>query len=1051
MSSLSNPLSSLGVAIGSIAGFLEMLGGADELDGFTTREVVHQYILPAVASKHHTQSVAELLAKEHPNPSLTTPTHFIVHTWEYLFMDTMNALLDSFEESPDTIIWIDIFSVNQAEVKVCVDYVHNFYNTVLGPISASTSTSTSLPTTTFTNILLVSSSIGNHILLKRTWCLLELYHFSLSSRKIPVDFCMTNQQWKKFRKDVLCVEATDMLIKLTQAPNIAESLTHDKADKDLIYDFMVNDRKVKEEKWNLAVTRVIRECILENIEKKKSFLVYLDEFDVAVKKNVKKIIGYLYEDQGNLLTATGQLGEAIDEFERCLEIKNDLAEMDDDTTLTVLKRMALLHARLDQNQKALSLFKDIYDRTKDKYGETHQFTLDALLGIAHMYTKLGEYEQACTWYSECYDKKKELLESHHIDILSLMEDLATMHYKLNKNEECISLLSSLLKVRSQLLPDDHLDIIETTEKLADAYTRINSLDKALPLYEGCMRKRRVLCGNDHINTLDSMAVLAHTHQMLGNFNLAIKFYEECMDGRTLLLGNDHPLTEYTMRKLADLFYVTKQFDRALPLYEFIFVQKEIMKTENTPETLQSISILASIYQGLERSGQAVPLYEEVLVRARELYLNGTDAKGKNKIENTMNILAGLYLQQEKYEESMKMYEEILEIEQERLSDDDDHLRELMIVLAGIYRQCNEYVKSVNMHTKLYESIRVQRGEHDDSTLETCMALADVYYENDQYKSALPLYDKIYSCKVEKGIDNDDDEEMYKLVCLCAGMYYDEENFKKALPYNERLLNIAKTRHGLENPAVIETMHILGDIYIQVSNYSKAMPMLSQCIELKKAVLGEKIDDEKGDVLMLTKVLMELYTNECMYKEAIPLYVDVLEVDTKSLGGEHGDVMHTQTLLGNAYLILKDWEEALPVYKSIHERRLKLLGRDDEKTVNAMNNLAFLYKTLGMLEEYAPLHKEVILARELARMENLKSGEDEDKADQYIFELKRSAMDLLEVSPPSALEVAAAIEKDKELDQKEVQNALKGISADGKKVEYKIVGRLAPDYENNGNS
>ena len=120
-------------------------------------------------------------------------------------------------------------------------------------------------------------------------------------------------------------------------------------------------------------------------------------------------------------------------------------------------------------------------------------------------------------------------------------------------------------------------------------------------------------------------------------------------------------------------------------------------------------------------------------------------------------------------------------------------------------------------------------------------------------------------------------------------------------------------------------------------------------------------------------------------------------------------------------------------------------------MNAMNNLAFLYKTLGMLEEYAPLHKEVILARELARMENLKSGEDEDKADQYIFELKRSAMDLLEVSPPSALEVAAAIEKDKELDQKEVQNALKGISADGKKVEYKIVGRLAPDYENNGNS
>ena len=45
----------LGVAVSSIEPFIDALGGPDELSCFTTKEVVNQYILPTIATKHHSQ------------------------------------------------------------------------------------------------------------------------------------------------------------------------------------------------------------------------------------------------------------------------------------------------------------------------------------------------------------------------------------------------------------------------------------------------------------------------------------------------------------------------------------------------------------------------------------------------------------------------------------------------------------------------------------------------------------------------------------------------------------------------------------------------------------------------------------------------------------------------------------------------------------------------------------------------------------------------------------------------------------------------------------
>ena len=65
------------------------------------------------------------LNQRQPNhPAMGTATVFISHAWLYKFLDVLDALQHYFLSDPDTIVWFDVFSVNQhdAEKEVDLDF-----------------------------------------------------------------------------------------------------------------------------------------------------------------------------------------------------------------------------------------------------------------------------------------------------------------------------------------------------------------------------------------------------------------------------------------------------------------------------------------------------------------------------------------------------------------------------------------------------------------------------------------------------------------------------------------------------------------------------------------------------------------------------------------------------------------------------------------------------------------------------------------------------------------------------------------------------------------
>jgi hypothetical protein len=99
-----------GLPVSALANFVTICGGENKIKSLSTRQVVEKYILPTTGSLG--RSYCELVKTR--EPSLISPASvYISHSWGARFMDTYRAIKYHFRHEPHTVIWMDIFCLNQ--------------------------------------------------------------------------------------------------------------------------------------------------------------------------------------------------------------------------------------------------------------------------------------------------------------------------------------------------------------------------------------------------------------------------------------------------------------------------------------------------------------------------------------------------------------------------------------------------------------------------------------------------------------------------------------------------------------------------------------------------------------------------------------------------------------------------------------------------------------------------------------------------------------------------------------------------------------------------
>lgn len=96
--------------VSALTNFVAICGGEKRIKSLSTRQVVDKYILPITASAR--SSYCDLVRSR--EASMVSPaTVYISHSWGARFTDTLRAIKYHFRHAPETVIWIDIFCLNQ--------------------------------------------------------------------------------------------------------------------------------------------------------------------------------------------------------------------------------------------------------------------------------------------------------------------------------------------------------------------------------------------------------------------------------------------------------------------------------------------------------------------------------------------------------------------------------------------------------------------------------------------------------------------------------------------------------------------------------------------------------------------------------------------------------------------------------------------------------------------------------------------------------------------------------------------------------------------------
>ena len=99
-----------GVKLSFVNEFYGFCGGREKLEGLSTTDVCEKFIKPA--TKMLEVSFCDLL-KSAKHPAVGVGQVFISHAWKYKFLDVVDALQFHFADTPDIIIWFDLYSNNQ--------------------------------------------------------------------------------------------------------------------------------------------------------------------------------------------------------------------------------------------------------------------------------------------------------------------------------------------------------------------------------------------------------------------------------------------------------------------------------------------------------------------------------------------------------------------------------------------------------------------------------------------------------------------------------------------------------------------------------------------------------------------------------------------------------------------------------------------------------------------------------------------------------------------------------------------------------------------------
>ena len=528
----------LGIKVRYLQPFLNLICPHENINlikDYTTTDICEQFIRPFTES--FKLSFCELLY-QNKHDCVGEATVFISHAWKYNFLQVIDALQRHFHNSMDTIIWFDLFSVNQ----------HNRANKDF----SWWSTTFQEAIKKFGRTVMILSPWNDPIPLTRAWCLWELYCTTKMN-------CVFEIAFSTIDGDMFAKQFTyDKLKQMKGTIDVSRSEAYFESDKQTIFKAILQQTTFN--KLNQLIFQKLKEWMIKIlIEKDKK------NFDSGVDK---ENLAYFYIEEGEY-----ELAESI--FLQLYEKRKALIGKKDPVTWGTLYDIATVYMLQERYELALPLLKECIEYSEQEYGKTHQQHLIYVGTLGQLYGNLKQYELALPLLEECVNQGKQLLGEDHPNVIVYLNNLAIHYNNQNHFNQALVILEEVYSKTKAVYGDRHPDTLQVLSNLAALHENMDHIDTAIALYEECFKKRSEILGEHHINTMLMFDALTWICHRTGHSNPSIPVtYEECIEKMKIGLGENHRIVLSCIRKLGKLHEDKGKLEQALSFYEQCFVKTQ---------------------------------------------------------------------------------------------------------------------------------------------------------------------------------------------------------------------------------------------------------------------------------------------------------------------------------------------------------------------------------------------------------------------------------------------------------------------------------------------
>jgi tetratricopeptide (TPR) repeat protein len=204
-----------------------------------------------------------------------------------------------------------------------------------------------------------------------------------------------------------------------------------------------------------------------------------------------------YDALGNLEKDKGDYDSSLEYFNKSLEMKKNIHEIDDPNIGDSYNNIGEIYQKKNDFKQALDSFNKAIKIFKKKLNADHPQIAICFNNIGHVYKKEKDYSKALEFYQKALVIRQKCFSPDHPQLADSYKNIGTAHEYLNHLDQALDNYDRSLKIYEKSVSPQHFVIGKLLKSIGNIYENKQQFQQAHSYYEkAATRFRNVLSATD---------------------------------------------------------------------------------------------------------------------------------------------------------------------------------------------------------------------------------------------------------------------------------------------------------------------------------------------------------------------------------------------------------------------------------------------------------------------------------------------------------------------------------------------------------------------------